>query len=375
MSKPKDRNLYGFDDYDIKILDSEAIYNANPSSYYNFYFRSYPYTPLYYVILNDFAKSKSIEENPELLTTTKTLYIHPSCKISRNIVATKYKKCLNPWTADAVVIPKTFNGYDSSVRSTYDNKHAMFVNEVKETVVLIEDIEKHNDNGARLQFFESLKKGTKLRDLFNGIQMDYFRKCNEGRGYQHLDWYLDAEFEEIVELAQYSNEDLFYRDITVNAIPADKLVFETTVMKSLATEENTPTFETMSSIMDMLKSSDDAVVGSAIKALAAMDYMNYPNSVKYVLDVTRIASSWQWNSACDTTAAKFMFKQLFGGTARSYIRWNDMFISRKDYELFEKLVEKYYAEMNNSDYTIDYLRSMSFTYEDENFGVHPRLVK
>ena len=62
------------------------------------------------VVLNqygrNYADTSFVVDHKELLETAKTVYVHPSCKVSRTLLSQKYKKTLNPWTADVIVVPQ-----------------------------------------------------------------------------------------------------------------------------------------------------------------------------------------------------------------------------------------------------------------------------
>lgn len=288
----------------------------------------------------------------------KTVYIHPSCKASRSFITQKYKKSLNPWFADKVVIPDL----DDNNRVCLEKNVAIFINDKSNNIFLFIPGKPEN-----IERFRALPVNAPVRSLFNAQQISCIEQI-ERPDFSTKD-FLDAKLDYYGGVLQANKKQHYLLDIVAGVLPKDKLVFEKDIVVTLGNADNAPTFESLISIRDMLNSSDDEVVGSAIKALASMDYMNYPNSVKYVLDKS---CNWRWNKACNTTAAKYMFKQLLGGHPRRTIWFRDTFISEKDYNLFEQLVKEF--EQSDKD-VLQFLKWCDFTYEDENFGVHPRLVK
>ena len=302
--------------------------------------------------------AKIVQEEP-LKSSDKTLYIYPTCKIPRALVEQKYKKVLNPWLADRVVIPKL--GITNV--SLYI---ALFVNEEAQTIVYINC---GYDTGARDKI-NSLQKGVSLQDVLTQKQLGrlYEYENNYNLPYKMID-ILNAKLEYFGTAIIVPKNEEYKAEILTGILPKNKIVYEDSVIASVQNTSTAPTYDNLISLADMLDSSDSDTVGSAIKALAAMDYIHYPNSIKYLLQNT---SMWKYNNATNSTAAKFMFKKLLGGTARRPVRYGDSFITEEDYNLFEKLVRHFNKNVED---VSTYLKWYPFTYEDENFGVHPRIKK
>lgn len=367
------KKIYGFENYKHVFLFDYLLKNGKVEPYYfhgegNGWGNDYILFPIdkdIYVNAGGNIKWDSINNNKDILDTAKTLYVHPSCKISRSIVAQKYKKSLSPWTADAVAIPNPAKENSYSFVNT-----AVFVNEPKKLLVVFGRVS-YND---LIDMFNNLEKGTKFHQLLTANQLDAIARIpnfTTTYGYASEDM-LNAQFDYFGNFFYSEKKDRYIIDCLNGVLPKNKLVFEDSVMASLSSEENIPTFETMVSIKEMLCSSDNDSQGSAIKALSAMDYINYPNSVKYILDISHGVPSWVYNKAADTTAAKYMFKFLIGGTARHSIKFNSGTITSKDYDLLKQLVRHF---NNNDDYkTMEYLRVLPFTYEDEKYNVFPRII-
>lgn len=354
--------LYGFEDYNVEIVSSSLLTNKISNIYD---FMSWASEGIRVPVKNEMLNasghldSNLVRDNKEILSTAKSLYVHPSCKLSRSLVNQKYKKALNPWFADGVVIPDpTENGYDNSMEGAVIRDSAIFVNEDKKLVVLIEGI--YWDKVA--DKLNNVPIGTRLSSLLN-IHMTI-----DSEGIQNI---IDSELEYKGPLVRLTNSNKYIIDIITDSLPKDKIVFEQSVMATLGNEENTPTEESLMSIYEMLISSDEDTVGSAIKALSMMDYIHYPNSVRLVFQkADRQSRDWRYNPATDTTAAKYMFNCILNGTARGRIKFKSGHITQGDWDLFLSLMKRFYKQEE----LLSWLGDYPFIYADDNMSLHPRII-
>lgn len=295
-----------------------------------------------------------IVDHKELLETAKTIYVHPSCKVSRTLLSQKYKKTLNPWTADAIVVPKP-----SKDHCQVDDK-AVFVNDTSKLVVIC-----FADDYAK-----KLNKGVSFRNaICQQSNIAYF-EFRTDLGYSPIAM-LDSTLEYCGPLATVEKRDSYIIDLLNHTIPTEKTVFEDTIMKSLGNTENKPTLENLISIRDMLDSKDSDVVTSALKALASMDYVNYPNSVITILRDN--IYNWRYNSAVTSTAVKYMLKSLLGRTyVGKWIGYNKETISQEDFELLQQLIG-HLSDDNEQLARLQYYSEMPFMFKDCNMQLLPRL--
>lgn len=360
------RQLYSFEDYQLLRYNHRIFNEDNSISHYDLHQYSYGYSN--HVIINNQVPvccgnyydeidwEKMITNHKELVNTAKSLYVYPQCKIPRKHVAEKYKKVLNPWLADAVVVP------DNIVRNeVYTGR--FFINEDAKKIFLFYD-----DYGTKFPAFE---QGTKMYSILSNKHINELKVIAANYPNLYADEMLNAEFLGVYNYTVLGANENFKIDILNGTVPLDKTIKEQNIMESLGNEENDITFEALDSIWDMLNSTDNDTVAAGIKALSSMDYIHYPLSIKFVLNH---ASNWVYNKATDTTAAKYMFNKILGGTARAYVRLNEnRDIEEKDWEILHQLVEKYFEykeeRVNN------YLRNLNCTYEDANYNVFPRLKK
>lgn len=283
--------------------------------------------------------------HPELLDSAKKVYVHSSCKLSRSMMAEKYKKSLNPYLSDAVVIPNPDLDY-------FDLKNcALFVNDEAK---LIAKVTMYNDDTDK-EVFE------RLRSAEQGSQFRDFISCNllaRNTGYNHHDL-LNAELMYVGEVLFVPHSQSWAIDVLTNKIPTNKIVFEDSVQKSLGCESNKLDFNSLVSIFDMLNSSDEDNVSAGLKALSMMDWMHYPNSVKFILNQAE-RYKWIWNKALNSTSVKFMLKSISPNVRkRSGFPGNyDEEIYEQDYELFTKL--KMHFDKISPDNILDIMRFMNF---------------
>lgn len=355
--------VYGLEDYTTYYFGQSSLVNNN-NSYYSFYNYNYgnpgqSCIPVSAEFIDNGKFSLEITENKEALSNAKSVYVHPSCSIPRTHIAQKYKKSTNPWLADVVVIPSLG---DVHIPLQY---RMIFVNE-EQHIVFIVNIDNEDVRGKMSSFV----KGTPFRIITE--HSDYqvqslFEQYSRGIS---TDTLLNAQLDYCGMTGVFDKNTQYILDIIINGIPKSKLVFEKTILATLANDDNKPTFESLSSIYEMLRSNDDDSVFSALKALSSMDYTSCPNSIKYILDDTYW--NFRGNKACSSTAVKYMFKSLLGTNYFRRIAFQDNFITADDYELFHKLVKLINPEMNEQG-VCNYLRQFAFMYMDAELVMHPRL--
>ena len=186
-------HIHGFDDYNI-VNPTEGCF-TNTWGFYIPY--SWDNSTGVYIINKDLPVSMRSVENPtyswikyvkfapelavdhkELLDKAKKVYTHQSCKLSRSMMAEKYKKSLNPFLSDAVIIPKPEYG-EFTLR-----KYALFINDQAKMIVMV-----HIDSDESHNHIKDAEEGIKFKDLIT---------CQPNDGYSHkpynVDDMMEAEF-------------------------------------------------------------------------------------------------------------------------------------------------------------------------------------
>jgi hypothetical protein len=171
---------------------------------------------------------------------------------------------------------------------------------------------------------------------------------------------MDSELFYVGEVLTVPNSCSFVADILTNSIPRDKIVWETSVMESLGNDTNQLSLDNLISIKDMLESSDDNTVSAGLKSLSMMDWIHYPNSVRFILREIDNKWNWAYNKACDSTSVKYMLRSLSPNT-NSRGRWPgeyDHTIYKEDYDLFKQL--KIHFDKCTPENVLSYMRYFNF---------------
>ena len=303
--------------------------------------------------VDKFNKSRFKRSNEPMFDETgtldnvKTLYIHPNCKVPRTIVFNTYKKCLNPWVADAVVIPDCYRihrgwVYSDCLVAANHNTRELFIGigirNRNETYVRGSAFLESHPNVTLGEFIDKMRGSSSLSAIS--------RKAEEvGAGYSIKNLY-DARIFGLMDIVSLEPNQKYMADLLTSVIPNDRIVFESTLAKSLGCEDNKIDADALISISEMLLSKDKDVRGVGMKTLSTMDYMNYPVSVKYMLfDIFdnhggRGKAMWYLDNAAKSTQVDFMMKQLNGASATHRIWLRETKISHKDWDVLKEFMEK-----------------------------------
>lgn len=362
------RRIKGFEDYDFQYV-SDSIFANNLSEWcihcYVPYGNNYLWLDTARVFegkSSDIYADTVVEDHKELLDTAKKVCVLSSCKMPRDLITAKYKKVLNPWLADIVIVP------NDSIRKAY-YKHIAFFSEIMKTIFLVctntEDV---------LNKFVNAKKGTKFGDFLtisedNWINLLY--SSDKSSSVELWKAIFDSEFEFIGDAVPVSSSNEWIIDVIEGALPKDKIVFEKTALEYLGNNDNQPTVENLLNIREMLNSKDEATNSVGLKALSMLDYIHYPNSVQLILlKADSYYNQWKYCKASNSSSVKFMFKQLFKGTTRHYYAYSKDTITQKDYDLFIQLLKALTESDNKYART---LANMPFMYMDGSMSTHPRI--
>lgn len=343
MSIKKYAPIYGFDGYKVVAISDwffQATGECNiPYDYYRIDGSYFPYSNLPVKVSTDYYNTIELEpgiivNHKELLSSAKKLYIHSTCKISRSLVAEKYKKSLNPYLSDAVVIPEP----DYSGFQLHD--YALFINEQSKVILLI----RVSDVLAERRIKE-FNMGDRFKSIVTCTVSDYSSKLD-------LQSIMEAELFYYGNVLHVPDSKNWLIDVFTNSIPIDKIVFEDSVQESLSNETNQLDFDSLCSIKDMLESTDCNTVSASLKALSMMDWMHYPNSVKFILGHVR--NKWVWinNKACNSASVKYMLNTICNTKRkRQWPGYYDDDIYKCDYNLFKQLACHYLHIEPNQIYT------------------------
>lgn len=368
--------IHGFEDYNIVYLNDTCFYGS-----WGFHV-PYDYCAFTcsYIINKDLPVRVSSVNNPtyswietihfspeiavnhkELLDTAKKVFTHPSCKLSRSMMGEKYKKSLNPFLSDAIVIPKP----DYSNLSL--KEYALFINEDAKMIVMV--------------YVDEPKAHTHIKDVCEGTKFKEVITCPPDDAYATHKPYntsdmLDAELFYYGEILYIPNDQSWIAEVLTHSLPSEKIVFEESVQESLGDETNQLDFDSLCSIKDMLESSDENTVSAGLKSLSMMDWMHYPQSIKFILNNVDNKHRWIYNKACNSTSVKYMIKTIAGERARKRTWWPgdyDSEIYEADFELFKKLKSHYHRV--DPDQIMTSIRSINFMGVDSEGFLSPRLKR
>lgn len=319
--------IYGFEDY--KFLNMpEGMINAPTAR--GFYLPHEDVAGLSVPNQNLAAKcaeildcvefTPNIENHKELVGKGKKVYVHSCCELPRAMIATKYKKCLDPYKADIVVIPTP------NLSALCLTKALVFINEEHKIAVKIVVRDPENVKKAN-----SLEMGTSLWKAITADSTMYLYDRDNITDSAIL----ASELVYFGEMLSIPNNVSYIFDLLTWKIPFAKTVYEETIQETLGDESNKIDLPTLLNIKEMLSSNDSETIAVGLKALSVLDYCHYPNSVKYAMGRR---SNWINSNAVSASSVKYMLKNLFGTTyKRRILTHYDTSIYKQDYLLFRDL--------------------------------------
>lgn len=367
-------NIYGVDGYSVYPM-TRNIFTASSVSNIRDWLNLYWQDTVF--LVNDLVKKyfkKNSEghytldditldiNHPELLKTAKTLYIHPKSSIPRGLVTQKYKKVLNPWLADAVILP------NRSIPHIYTSQYIVFVNEDKKQMFYMHPYW-FNRNTAN-DTLQSVKVGTKAGTMLPFTEDAWLNAQPDDDYTDLMKAFIDSEVDFNGEGLYIKKKDEWFYDMLSGSLPTSKCVYDNEVIAALGDDDNQPTVESYTSIREMLESKDSDTQTAGLKALSMMDYMSYPNSTMFLF--FNLGSEWRYCKGASASATRFMFQQLFYGTPSYYPCFSDKFITSKDYELLKALIPKVYKDMGK-ELINNEIERFPFMYAGEELELRPRI--
>lgn len=368
--------LYGFEDYRLWSLNGSFVNVTYPHAWLWEENSSNKYitvngTPMIYEDKKNYHRKLNeniAKDHKELIDTAKTVYVHKCCSISRALVSSRFKKTLDPWTADIVVIPRSKDLCSNCYKAV------LFIDENIKSV-LMRNIGYWQDDVPSSETEKALwdaLENTKLRDLLPvNINIEVGNR-NINLAQEECESLKDSVLLYKGLLYNIVPKEEYLIDLCTNSLPKDKIVFEDTLQSALGNEENKITFDSLISIYEMLNSKDADAVNAGLKSLAMMDYAHYTNSIIYMLNRTN--GNYRWCKASNSNAVKFMMNTLCGENRiyrRSMYLKESMSIFQEDYELYKQIVDHF---NENADRTVlDLIRFTNFMTISPEGMLVPRL--
>lgn len=346
MRHNKDGVVYGFEDYTL-IYAGDTLLTGKYFYLGKGYYKGTHILGKESLVSLDNSYGQDLlkevyKDHKELLKEGMKLYIHPNCSISRSLVFAKYKKTLNPFMADAVVLP-------SQPEYVYTKKEALFINENRKFILDIPIPHYFAD-----EMLMHLKADTPIRDII---------KISQFSNYTNL-FITEEDINDSLFMCYgksliIPDKENYLVEVLTGSLPLHNIVSEESLQESLGDDSNKLDYNSLTSIYDLLKSSDAASVGAGMKALSMMDYSGYPNSVRYVFKKA-FPCFWGYNKAFSATSVKFMLNKLYDNKwnrrGRGMTTYSEK-INKRDYELFKELYLRYDKENpTESQCYLDFMR-------------------
>ena len=123
-----------------------------------------------------------------------------------------------------------------------------------------------------------------------------------------------------------------------NTIQKEKIVYDTSIVASIDSEGTLPTAESLYNIYQMLQSTDEQTIGTALRSLSSMNYFHCPDTVRWLL--TKTKWSFCYNKAVSATSVKYMLKTLIDWRGRHTGFSPIRSIEKHDWEILKELMQK-----------------------------------
>ena len=261
----------------------------------------------------DIPHTDKIDITPFLNTVTDftfedKVYIHSNCAIPRAKVTQKYTRVLKPEKADICVVPKL-------KRESNTENLSIFINRNKRKIYIINDIVDWNSN--KYIYYPSEKCSNfalgscildinpSLRDTLI-IEKNYYGDIDKTFSMENWKDFLASTllyYGPVLSL--YTNES-WIADLLYNKI--HDVITEDVLLATLGDSTNEFTKEAYDNLKEMLKSTDETVVGLGLKAIAEMNYEKYRNTTVHLL--CNNSMKWTRNDMRSSSSVKYMLNYL-----------------------------------------------------------------
>ena len=302
-------SIYGFDGYKAK----EVTYT---SLYYKIFNDSYCYSSSKYLIPKECLINSIPKNNASTINfdTVKSVYIHPSCKMPR-VLLDKYKKVLDPWKADICIVDDdVINNFSADE----ENYPYVVLNDIKTIYIVsspsylrellnVDDVVGHTLSEIPCSDFDILANLPICEGSFLSISTRVYPS------------YLIKQ----------------YQDIRLGLLPNDKVVSDTEALNYISGKNNTLDVDTMMSIYDLVKSSDNDTTVLGLKTLSLLDYIHYPYSAKFIIEAINSLKLFKPSIA----SIAYMYKKL-NIRRCSDTSFYGKTLSKEDFEMLAQLRSK-----------------------------------
>lgn len=309
--------------------------------------------------------------NPDQLVDKSKLFIHPNCTIPRAKVSQKYTRVIKKEKADFCIIHKCKENIKGKLG-------AIFINKEKAQVFTFIAHTGYVKNGYQhyvptaCQFKE---KGTKLLDIYpelKNVNLENREIINRDHHYNIDVWnnFLNSTLEFYGAIAVLESSERYIADYMYGEL--HNILLENQILSSIEDEENVFNKEIYNSMMEMLNSKDNDIIGLALKTISEFNYTKYHNSILHLL--TECSQRWRDNNIKNTVSVKHMlhYLKIWSG---NYAIYSDH-TTQEDFDLMLEVIQsdfKYALDKIQSEYLTKYsFANIDLSYD---FKVTPKLIE
>lgn len=315
--------------------------------------------------------SYNISNETTIIPENSKLYFDKSCDIPRKNITDLFKRTIKKDLADYIVI----KDFDTNIRKCY-----VFTNNNSKTVYIVyKDTSRynyslnktiHSELNLSKEALNSIDPYTHVSidniKAFEALKESYITNlCNHSNSYYALDW------------NDFMNSTLYYDGIIASDSSEAALsckfdnipyITEKSLTNQIQTlnKHNDLDEESILSIYKML-SKDYDTRALALKTLAEYNYLDYPNTISYILGTT--SNKWDSDAIKHSTSVKYMLRTIYqrDNIRYCYVLYKDN-IKQKDFDILIKLIK------DDIEKTLkDVLKKISNQYPFMNVTYNPNL--
>ena len=300
------------------------------------------------------------------------MYIHPDCTIPRAKVTQKYTRVLKSEKADICVVPNL---------EEKDTKNiSIFINRDKNKIYVLENTSEHIAH--KLVHYTSEKclnfnLGSPILDINPSLKNTSIKSIysyNNGKykeiSLENFEDFLASTLLYYGPVLYLNTNESWVADVLYNKL--HDIITEDRLLATLGDSTNEFTKEVYDNLKEMLKSSDNNIVGLGLKAVAEMDYEKYRNTTIHLL--CNCGTRWIRNEMRSSSSVKYMLNYL-GLWRNNRENYTDV-ITQEDFTLMQKVVN---SDFNNAIKNIQDLFNSRFPfakiYLSYQFEISPILEK
>ena len=350
-------SVYKFDNYSTYKIISSVLYDPGTINgttrvltdpFMSYYYKKYngivvPILNKIDITLDEDCSYNGKIDIEHLLNTVDNftfedkLYLHPNCNIPRAKVTQKYTRVIKPEKADICVVPKLEKIFNTENISIFINrsKYKLFIltndrcwNNGKLNTYTSDICSKFPLESSILDINPYLKNSL--------IKESRYNNCSN----LNSNWkdFLESTLLYYGPVVYLNNKETWIADLLYNKL--HDVITEDRILDTLGDSTNEFTKEVYDNLKEMLKSSDNNVVGLGLKAVAEMDYEKYRNTTIHLL--CNCGTNWTRNKMKSSSSVKYMLNYL--GLWRNVLDKYTKTITQEDFDLMQEVAVSAFKE-------------------------------